>query len=506
MKNLTLTDIACAIIFWALLIARFGYTFGTGDHVELLPYVLFLKNSTLFQHDFFIQSLHASLPNERTVFAHLLLPFVGHLNSTIFLAHFFNTVLLLLALVKLARRFIHSNIVSWLAVFTSVLVLNNRGLGSVDLYTSSLQASDVACMIGAWGLNLFIERKYTWTAVVMVLATFIHILEGYDLMLLMGIVLAWKWVVNKEVELKQLLYFGAIYLFTAGVYLLFIFRAKTAGTAHIDQQEFFAVMFQFRHPHHYIFSTMPMLNMFLVAIYTSVGLCFYRYCDKTIFQFIAIGTMLLLGYIVCVDILHIVFITNLQWYKIGQWTKFLGIVAIFAYGYDSIKGYLPSVNKSLKKSIIIAGTFIVLFMFWEYHNGLFVQGFKQGNKKEIAVCEKIKTRTSIDAVFVQPFEMTALKFYGQRSSYVDFKAIAKSQKDCAEWYRRIHEVYGLEYPTDRGGFIMELKANQYLNQLNESQWMLLKREGVTHLICTTGNYEPAHLLLLAENGYFVYQL
>ena len=31
-----------ALFLWSVLILRFGYRFGTGDQVELLPYTLFL--------------------------------------------------------------------------------------------------------------------------------------------------------------------------------------------------------------------------------------------------------------------------------------------------------------------------------------------------------------------------------------------------------------------------------------------------------------------------------
>ena len=102
--------------------------------------------------------------------------------------------------------------------------------------------------------------------------------------------------------------------------------------------------------------------------------------------------------------------------------------------------------------------------------------------------------------------MTALKFYGQRSSYVEFKAIAKNQKDLKIWYERIQEVFGLNYEIDKNGFNMQWKANEYLDNLGEDQLATLKREGVTNIICRTAKYQQGHKLILSENGYFVYQL
>src|ERR1700722_11353913 len=96
-----------AILVWSLLILRFGYQYGTGDQVELLPYTLYLHDHSLYPHDFFIQGLNASTPNERTVMAHLVLPFVNHLEIFCFLMQLFSPILLVMGLQQLAFRFIH---------------------------------------------------------------------------------------------------------------------------------------------------------------------------------------------------------------------------------------------------------------------------------------------------------------------------------------------------------------------------------------------------------------
>jgi hypothetical protein len=146
------------------------------------------------------------------------------------------------------------------------------------------------------------------------------------------------------------------------------------------------------------------------------------------------------------------------------------------------------------------------FIFYLYFSGAFDLGYKQYVEHEVSLCKKIKDITPQDAVFVQPFEMTALKFHAQRSSYVEFKAIAKNQRDLKKWYERIQEVFGLDYHVDSGGFFMQSKANEHLDHLTSSDINRLKTEGVTHMICYTASYAQEHKLILAENGYFVYKL
>jgi hypothetical protein len=205
-------------------------------------------------------------PNERTVMAHLLLPFAGHLSIVMFLLHFFNTILLILALIKLAGRFIGNRYFSWLAVFASVLFLNDKGLGDVDLYSSCVQASDVSCMIIAWALNIFLDRRYLLASGVMSVATFVHVLEGFDVMAVLCAVMLIKWLIDGEITFKQVVSFIGLYVLTAGVFDL-SFRAKTIGAGTVAPQELFQIMFVFRHPHHFIFATFPRENKVLLVAY-----------------------------------------------------------------------------------------------------------------------------------------------------------------------------------------------------------------------------------------------
>lgn len=504
--RLSFSDLFFAVLLWGLLILRFGYAFGTNDQVELLPYVLYLHDHSLYAHDLFIQSLHASQPNERTIVAHLLLPFAEHLSPAMFFIHLFNTVLLLLALIKLAGRFIQNRYMAWLAVFISVLVLNDKALGNVDLYSSCVQASDMGAMVIAWSLNIFLDRRYLQASLVMALATFLHVLEGFDVMAALCGVMVLQWLWSREVPLSTVIRFFLIYLFTAGIYLLFIFRAKTAGGGVLPQDELFEIMFAFRHPHHFLFSSFPMVNKVLFALYVAAGVMYFRSRSLTVVQFIAIGCVGLLVYIVGVDIFHVVFVANFQWYKLGQWIKYLGVVGAVGGIYYYLRPVILTQSRLINGAVGVAAVGIAgLIVYWQF-SGHFDLGYKQYIDNEVALCKKLRELSPKDAVFIQPFEMSALKFHAQRSSYVEFKAIAKNQKDLKRWYDRIQEVFGLDYHVDKSGFNMQWKADDHLDHLDEVALAKLHAEGVTHMICHTDRYSQAHHLILAENGYYVYEL
>ena len=134
------------------------------------------------------------------------------------------------------------------------------------------------------------------------------------------------------------------------------------------------------------------------------------------------------------------------------------------------------------------------------------EGYGLPNEEEIAICKKAQITTEKNAVFIIPFEFTAMKFYGQRSCYVEFKAIAKNQRDIALWYQRIQRVYGLNYQAQNSGFALREQANSFLNNLQEEQLTYLQVEGVTHLICQSAAYQKQHQLLGLEGGYYLYKL
>jgi hypothetical protein len=325
-------------------------------------------------------------------------------------------------------------------------------------------------------------------------------------MAVMCAVMLIKYLWDKDVSLKEFILFVSIYFMTAGVYLFFIYRAKTVGAGALSTHEVFEIMFAFRHPHHFIFSTFPLFNKVLFAIYTLAALVYYGKWSRSLFLFILVSLLGLIVYVVCVDVLQLVFVANFQWYKVVQWMKIMGMIAAFAMVFNYLEAFILNKNRLLNIGICTVAVAFFSFMFYQFAVGKFDHGTQQYNEAEILLCEKVKNITPLDAVFIQPFEMTALKFYGQRSSYVEFKAIAKNQKDLKVWYERVQEVFGLSYDVDKSGFDMQGKADEHLDNLTEEQLVNLKKEGVTNMICRTAKYGAAHKLLLSENGYYVYEL
>ena len=124
----------------------------------------------------------------------------------------------------------------------------------------------------------------------------------------------------------------------------------------------------------------------------------------------------------------------------------------------------------------------------------------------IAICEQIKETTPIDAVFIQPFDNTELKFYGQRSSFVEFKANVRHTCYVNEWYRRVQLVYGVSAVDAEKGFALQQKADG--NYYTENLWKFNNHSGygITHMLVKKEYKPPFGTLILSNNSYAVYKL
>ncbi|MBK8659653.1 MAG: hypothetical protein IPN22_12470 [Bacteroidetes bacterium] len=301
--------ILAAIAVWALLILRFGYRYGTGDQVELLPYTLYLHDASLYAHDFFIQNLHKTVPNERTVMAHLLLPFVPQLEFFVLLFQFVSSVVLLIGLQRIALLYITNKYASWLAVVVTLIPLNDYTLGNVELYSECLQAGGVACAIVAWAVFYFLKRNYFVSGILLSAATFVQLLDGLDVMILLSTVLLFMVVRGRE-SWRNFFRFVFIYSATAFVYLLVIWIKKSEGGEGLPASDVFAIMFEFRHPHHFIFSSFPLWKKLIFFLLSISGMLFFARRYSSVFYLFFFGLLGLFFYAFAVDVLHQVSIAN----------------------------------------------------------------------------------------------------------------------------------------------------------------------------------------------------
>lgn len=511
LAGFTTAQLLFAVFAWSLLLLRFGYRYGTGDQVELLSYVLFLNNPNLYPHDFFIQGLHATVPNERTVMASLLLPFTNWLEITVFVLHLFTTILLVLGMERFTRRFIKNRYVAWLAVLCSLIPLNDVTLGNVDFYSDCFQASYLSVAVVVWGLVYFLNRKYVQASVLLSLATFIQLLDGLDVMLVLTATL-FVACLARDAKWKHMVWFGSIYAATAGLYLITIFAGKSAAVNNACDPQVFDILFLFRHPHHFIFATFSKVKVFAFLIFTATAILFFALRNRQLLRFTLIGLAGVLVYAFCVDGLHNIFVGNFQFYKITQWLKFFGVVGLFGFGVELFEKQVALWHKIKSErvllivSIVTCWIIMVQFSYLLPYKVPFELFGLKNNDDLIVICKSVAADTPADAVFIQPFENTELKYYARRSSYVEFKANVRNRAFVCQWADRIEQVYGVGPGTAVNGFALQQLANQNFYELTTAQLDGLKHNGVTHILTRKGKAPAMGTLVTGNRSYEIYKL
>ena len=74
---------------------------------------------------------------------------------------------------------------------------------------------------------------------------------------------------------------------------------------------------------------MKMLVFFLLTV---AALIFYSRHSSKVFEFILFGLFVIIIYAIATDDFHNIFIANFQFYKVTQWMKFFGVIAVLGFG------------------------------------------------------------------------------------------------------------------------------------------------------------------------------
>lgn len=511
-----ITTLIFALGAWALLVWHSGYRFGTGDHVEYLPYVNYLHDQSLYPFDFFLQGLIQKVPNERTIVCEFFSLFGSHLEPATFILHILFTVLLIIGMQLLGTVLTGSIAIARIVILLNFMLFFNHGLGDVELYSDALQGSSISVGFIALALYYFFRAKYIAAFSLISIASIIHPVEGLTVFLVMAST-ATILALQKELLFTELAKALAIYASTAGLFIAYFLAGKLDGinalNPNFDNDTFFLIYHEFRHSHHYLFSHQLAIDKLLFAAFTAIGIWAGFIGNKKLLWFSIFSLLGTIVYIIGSDYLHIIDIANLQFYKVSQWVKFIGLLFIVKYSLS----FIPAIktwaeNMWLNVAVAACALLLVVSLYFnpntlgrQYAYYEFGHNWKEKNDM-VDISLLIDKNISKQAVFIQPFSTTELKYYGRVSSYVDWKAFLKNRGALYEWYRRIQLAYGVSIADKEKGFFLQQKADKYYHHLNASTLHNLKHEGVTHLLINKQYKPAAGTLILQNNTYAVYQL
>lgn len=511
---------AAFLLFYALLILFHGYTFGSNDHIELMPYVKWLHDRSLYQSDFFIQHIANRIPNERIITAYLLSIGSNFLDWWAFSLHAVATLGLLYGLFFIAKLFIDEEWKIWIFLLVLFFPLYHFNLGGNDVYYNSLSASSLSKSLGVWSIYFVLKDRFYRATIFASLATFFHPLAGFQVFALSfggrALVFLQKIMWDKSIpnhsEIRTFYIAVSLYIFTAGIWIAALF--SHFQSASLPDDIFFEII-NFRLPHHFIPGAFGIKNYVVFAVLSAIALRYFHRENKVIFFLFCIALSGMLIYGISVGVLHKTALISTQWFKTGIWLKPLGLVSVVAT--------LLSFAQSKKlPSFFIHRFFVPVFLamlccsvaaLQLSHSFLhFTRKYElpfdnplNANNDEIQVALMAKRCTPKNALFLTPASCTAFKYYSERSSYIDFKAVTHSKADLKEWYDRIKKVYRIDASKDEKGLALIDVADNNFTQMDTKTIVELSKSGITHVL-TFSNIDLPFPVIAQSSTFTIYAL
>jgi hypothetical protein len=483
-----------------LLLFRHGYTFGSGDQSEMLPYSKYLINNQLYPFDGYIQSIASVVPNERYIFSWFMSLFGDKMDWAAFILHLLTTMFLVLGLYRIAEKGLTTEGGRWIAALMPVMFFYGINLGGNELYYNAFLPSYVAQVMGIWVFVAILQNNGFAGFVFMMLMTYIHPLIGIQLWLLISLSYFTIYFLGVDtIKWQSVLTANVLYLAAVGFY---IFRIKDGyDTGSVQAQDFFDII-AFRAPHHYFPHTFPLSNWFIFALPFWLGWKLSNSVVRYVFRWTAVGTIV---YVIGIYVLKSTTVLSMQWFSTTVWVKVFSI-AITLSLMESLLKKFDSVVKILESKNLIFNTLIrvsllsILFMTPQFQ--LFKQKtynfpFFQNETPEVNISKLAKEKTPIDALFLIPSDLSEFRFWSERSSYVDYKATNHRQTAFVEWYARIQKVYKISLADRLNGANLTALANQHFKEMTEADFLqFAKNQHVTHIL----TYKNVSFMNVSQNG------
>lgn len=499
-------------LLFILMVAGWGYTFGHENSIQLTPLLLHAHDSSLYTSDFYVQEAASRFPNERSFYLSLLMPFGKQLEWPSFLLFTAASLLLMRSLVGIGEHISGSRRIAFAGIILLLFPLNFHALGMNELFSREISATLMSDALAAAAFWMMLQRKVWPTFLFIILSTCMHPLAGLQLFLLITGSLCIEAVWEKKIRGVFQTYKWPVlaYVCTGGVYIVLLQIGLQDETW--DDALFFQSFFVFRNAHHYIptaYSTEDWLMLGPLFILAP----FLLFSKQRLLWSASI--LILLGCVIytCgVLYLHNVTIATAQWFKSTMW---LEAIAVFAL--------LGAINRLLirikmQRSVLVTSALVFTFSaaWWLVHfptisgwknNTAYELPFFERTTHEIDISRQIAAHTPKDALLIQPASLDEIKYYSQRSGYVDYKALTHTKGFILEWAERFKEIYHVDPATSKviSFAAVGLADQQFRNLTPATLHQLHVTRGITHIVTFADVELPFHVIAMNQS-YIVYQL
>lgn len=490
-KDVFVKIFSLAIVGWALLLLRYGYFFGDGDHAEILPVLLKQHHPQLYPNDFYVNALSGIKPDIRWFFVRFTGLFGQNYPLTFFILHSLCTIFLLAGTLLVGHAINMKPLTAFTGLMACLLLLSQRIPGANFWYVPQLLPENFAFVFGIWSWWLMMQKKQFAASLLLISATWFQPLAGLQF----AVVAFTAFILIKQINLKAALLYAAC----GGIFFIITALAYQTNTGSAD---FFQLFVAFRHPHHYLPFAGGFINWLFALFF---GIMAYQTKSDFIKNVVFVIGLGLVLYIPLVSIFHITLVAQMQWLKLLAPVYALGSMATAWFLANKFKLKLPEVKPAFfYTSAIVALILVGLIIINPQINPL-NKPFETGNHPRymdtdlIDICQQISKKTPEDALFIVPFDASAFHYYSRRSAYVGVKTLVHRSDFIPLWFERINDIYGVDKSNPM--FKQANLANAYYVRNIET---LKIPEEVNYVLVKTGHYPlPA---VLKNQSYMVLKI
>ncbi|MBK7427185.1 MAG: hypothetical protein IPI60_09220 [Saprospiraceae bacterium] len=488
-----------AIATYVALLLMLGYQFGVNDMVEGLTYACRIDNPELYKHDLYINTISGYWINERIGFVLLLLIGLKWITGWAFLLHFLASFSLICGIYKVAAIYIHSRFYRWMAVFFTLILMQQFSLGGNELYYNYMVPSLAAKSIAIWVVFFCLKRKW-WLAFLLINpVVFFQPIVGAQMGLIAGILLIADDVRERKLHIKSY-FIGLAMCLPALIWLFLLFRYHNQDD--VNSTINYLDIIRLRMPHHYLPEWFSWESYVVTAVISLMSMIWFWKNDRRVFHLIA---WILVGcglYGIAIRAGH-EWPIQTQWFKSTIWVEMFAVI--------SFLGWLNRRMVIKVKMLYFFGILLIMLsVLWYFDVPPFKEKpydfgdrWKNNPAVDIALaCEKL---TPLNAVFIIPPENNSFRYASQRSVYVDFKSIAHQKAYLNEWYKRVRQIYGLRAGGQTGGFRVIPQAISDYSNLSTVQIRMLRAYGVTHML-TYAKHKLDLPIVIQNESFVVYSI
>ncbi|TAH26078.1 MAG: hypothetical protein EAZ07_05155 [Cytophagales bacterium] len=461
----------------------YGYQLGLDDGPEFLTFAKVIQNPLLYKNDLFMKSMLSIPWNERTTFG-IFFSLFQNIEWAGFIVHVLLTFFLVLGVLKLSQIILNDFFWATLVTIFYFFLTLKIEIGGTSLHLHNIQGESFANTFIVWALVALVKKKEMLAYAMIVLATYFHVLIGFQSFIFISGAYVLHMIFYKDYNnIKIIIYSLLAYTLICGWMIVLVFSGNNSGSI-ITNEQFMDMTYHFSLKCHFDPQSFSRKGLLLFLISLASGLYFYKK-QQPLFYFILIT--LFIGYIVYLIgyYFNSYLITTSWWFRTNMWLMLLGQIA----GVGLIKQY-DFFNKY--KRILIA---IILFLaigkaLLSRNSVSYMYPWKQlsEDNDEIKTALACKRVSNIDDVFIHPLTFTALKYFGERASYVEYNRILRSRNDVKHWYNRLWEVYKLDNSIETArNSEFEKSINENYYNLDDSELNLLASKGVKYIISLAGH-------------------